>query len=274
MQTLTQEQLTKTARPWFIGACVLGFVAFLGLLAHVFMRYPDSRLSTSTGPTSNIPTWFGADGAGIAYMLFGLLIACLYVYVSMQGTSGHGVWRLGVLLGAALGFAWLVVGVLDAFISAPAAELLLDGAVLIVPVAAGILGASQTGRFGSGPLAGFWCGVAAALLIALSMVAIDVVFASHFLQTSWPQDRHCNLHSGDALAACEISDDLGFAGTILIALPVIMAGLGAIGGAIGLANTRAGQVDAPREDNNSRAPLIFSLIMIVLFVCTILFDLL
>lgn len=273
MQTLTQEQPTRTARFWVIGACVLGYVLFLALLAYVFARYPDSRLSTSTGPKSNIPIWFGADGAGIAYMLFGLLIACLYVYVSIQGTSGRGAWRLGVLLGAALGLAWLVIGILDAFVSTPAAGLLLYGAALIVPVAAGILGASQTGRFGSGSLAGFWCGVAAALLIALSIVVIDTVFASHFLQTSWPQDRHCNLHSGDALTACEISDDLGFAGTILIALPLIMAGLGAIGGAMGLANARGGQVD-PREGNDSRAPLIFSLIMIVLFVCTILFNLL
>jgi hypothetical protein len=274
VRTLPETKSTDTFRPWFIGTCVLGNVAFLGLLAYVFMRYPDSRLSTSTGPKSNIPIWFGADGAAIAYMLFGLLLACLYVYVSVQGTSGGGVWRQGVLLGAALGLAWLVIGVLDAFISVPVVRLLLDGAILIVPVAAGLLGASQTGRFGSGPLAGFWCGVAAALLIALSMVVIDVAFASHFLQTNWPQDRHCNLHSGDALAACEIGDDLGFAGIILIALPVIMAGLGAIGGAIGVANERGGRVDAPREDNNSRAPLIFSLIMTVLFVSTLFFQLL
>jgi hypothetical protein len=274
VQTLTETKPTDTFRPWFIGACVVGFVAFLGLLAYVFMRYPDSRLSTSTGPKSNIPLWFGADGAGIADILFGLLIACLYVYVSIQGTSGRGVWRQGVLLGALLGLAWLVIGVLDAFISAPGAGLLLDGALLIVPAAAGILGASQARRFGGGPLAGFWCGVAAALLIALSIVVIDVVFASHFLQTSWPQDRHCNLHTGDALAACEISDDLGFAGTILIALPVVMAGLGAIGGAIGLANVRGKQVYAPGESKDSRAPLIFSLIMIVLFVATLLFNLL
>ena len=144
MQTLIQAKPTHSARFWFIGACVLGFVLFLALLAYVFMRYPESRLSTSTGPKANIPVWFGANGAGIAYMLFGLLIACLYVYVSVQGTSGPGVWRYGVLLGVQLGAAWFV----------------------IMPIVAGALATRYTRRLGSGPLASFWCGVTAALLIA------------------------------------------------------------------------------------------------------------
>src|SRR5262249_48076043 len=139
VQTRTDTSSTDISRPWFIGACTLGLVAFLGLLAYVFMRYPDARLSTSTGPQSNMPIWFGADGAGIAYMLFGLLIACLYVYVSVQGTLGRGMWRQGVVLGAALGLAWLVIGVLDAITALSAAGLLVDGAILIVPVAAGLL---------------------------------------------------------------------------------------------------------------------------------------
>ena len=149
-------------------------------------------------------------------------------------------------------------------------------ALVIVPLAAGALGTSETGRFGSGALAGFWCGVATALFIAVSTVAIDVVFVSHFMQTSWLTDPVCNIHCGNALAACEIGDDLGFAASTAVGLPLIMAGLGAVGGAIGLAlhpqqgkNVQPGAASAAR----SRAPLISSLVMALVVVAELVFNL-
>jgi hypothetical protein len=114
-------------------------------------------------------------------------------------------------------------------------------------------------------LAGFWCGMAVALLIVLSTLGIDVVVTSQFLQTSWPLDHYSNFHTGDTLAACEISDDLGFASTTLVALPLVMGGLGLIGGAIGLANVREQRASRPPGAQRSRAPLIFSLIMAAIF---------
>lgn len=274
MQTLTQPRSANTSRFWLIGACALGFALFLGLLAYIFARYPDAALSTGTGPKANIPLWFGANGAAITYLLLGVLLAGLYIYVSVQGTSQRGVWRTGAVFGAALGVVWLLVGVINVFISVTPLELALDGALLILPIVAGALGASQTGRFGDGPLAGFWCGLAAALLIALAIIAIDTGFAAHLSQTSWLQDRQCNAHTGDALAACEISDDLGLAASLVVALPILMAGLGAIGGTIGIASTRGQRREAmPTTANPSRAPLFFSLIIVALIAAELLFNL-
>src|SRR5262249_50677415 len=141
----------------------------------------------------------------------------------------------------------------------------LGAGVLGMPVVAGALATSYTGRLGSGPLAGFWCGIAAALLIALSTLVLDVVLTSHFLQGSWLHDHYCNFHTGDALAACEIDDDLGFASNTLVTLPLAMAALGVIGGAFGLANPRERSATTRVGAKSSRAPLIFSLIMAAIF---------
>jgi hypothetical protein len=205
--------------------------------------------------------------------LLGGLISCLYIYVSIQGTPVRGVWRRGVVLGAGLGITWLVIGVCSILIETSALGLVLDAGLLIMPVLAGALGARQTGRFGSGSLAGFWCGIAAAALIALSIVVIDIAFAPHLLQTNWAHDSHCDLHRGDALAACEISDDLGYAASILVILPVIMAGLGMIGGAIGTMTERRRVAKESPVVDNSRAPFIFSLLMVVLFATELLLNL-
>jgi hypothetical protein len=53
---------------------------------------------------------------------------------------------------------------------------------------------------------------------------------------------------------------------ILVAFPLIMAGLGAIGGAIGVATSRGRAHGASSVADNSRAPLIFSALMFVLLV--------
>lgn len=276
MQSLTQRQPDSSLRTPFIVVCIFGYVLFLALLVYIFAQYPDSRLSTSTGPKANIPAWFGAGGAEVAYLALGLLIAGLYVSVCVLGTSTAGVWSRGALLGGALGVGWLVFGVAAALIPMGILGAVPYGALIIVPLAAGAWGTSETGRFGSGALAGFWCGVAAAVFIAVSTVAIDVVFVSHFLQTSWLTDPVCNIHRGNALAACEIGDDLGFAATITVGLPLIMAGLGAVGGAIGLAlQPQQGKNVQPRAASaaRSRVPLIFSLAMALVLVAELVFNL-
>ena len=166
---------------------------------------------------------------------WGLLAPLLMDFIPWSTGSAYaaGVWARGALLGVGLGLVWLA-SVLWRADSDGRFRTFATVALVIVPLAAGALGASETGRFGSGALAGFWCGVAAAVFIAVSTVAIDVVFVSHFMQTSW-LTAPVAISIAAILAACEIGDDLGFAASTAVGLPLIMAGLGAVGGAIGLA---------------------------------------
>jgi hypothetical protein len=88
VQTPAETRPANVLRLWFIGACVLGCVLFLAVLAYIFVRYPAIGVTPNEdGISANIPRWFGATGSSIAYWLIGLLIACLYVYTSVRGTS-------------------------------------------------------------------------------------------------------------------------------------------------------------------------------------------
>src|SRR5262249_3752883 len=273
VQTLTEARQPSVGRRWFGAVCVLGSVALEILLAYVFNRYPGSSLSTGTGPGASVPQWFGANGAATAYMTLGLGISCLYIYVGLQGTGRQGVWRQGVTLGFVLGLGWLVLSVLGLVARTDATGLLLAAAVLIMPTIAGALGARSDGDIIKGALEGFWCGLAAALCIALAVVAVDVAFASSLMESRWAQDSQCHAHLGDALAACEIGGDLGFAATVLVALPAAMAILGAFGGAFGAGYARDRFVAVPRDDNQYRAPIVFLLIMGALFLTELIFNL-
>jgi hypothetical protein len=276
MQAHLRADTTPSITFWrlaLIAGYVFGGLIFLTLLAYVFVRYPDIALTPNEdGVTASIPHWFGATGSSIAYWLLGLLLACLYVYAGVRATADQNAWHEGVVLGAALGGSWIVLGMLGFFVHVPASSL-FAAALLVAPVATGVAVTIRTGRVGRGALAGFLCGLTAALPIVLFTLTSDVTFTAHFLQTSWPLDHYCNFHTGDALAACEISDDLGFASTTLVALPLLTGGLGLLGGAIGATSVRPQRITVSSARIGSRAALFVALTLATIFVAELILRL-
>jgi len=150
--------------------------------------------------------------------------------------------------------------------------------VLGAPLIAGMQSARVGGLARDGALAGFWCGLVVAVLIAAIGVGVDNVFATTLVHTSWSNDPTCPQAAGPALAGCEIGDDLGLVAVELTLLPIVWAGLGAIAGAVGIAASAPAfprktpdraEIAASRAELDSpssvQAPIIFSAIILVLF---------
>src|SRR5215469_5950249 len=212
------------------------FLVLLALVEYTFLRFPTSRLSTGTGPKANVPLWFGADGATIFYLGLGALYAGLYLWVGSQAPRSASAWRRGASLGLVAGGVILAASLLaNALPGLSALRPLGTLTLLLLPGLSGALAARATGRLGDGVLASFWCGLVVAVLLAVSILVVDNAFAATLAQTSWAHDRSCPYPAGSALAGCEIGDDLGFIAIELAALPLLLAGLGVLGGAIGLA---------------------------------------
>jgi hypothetical protein len=158
--------------------------------------------------------------------------------------------------------------------------------VLGAPVVAGLLGARAGHRLLAGALAGFWCGVVSAVLIAGTIVGLDNAFAATLMHTNWLHDPTCPQAAGPALAGCEIGDDLGFVAVELTFIPLVWASLGALGGAVGLAATdRAVSLKAREHMEAStsgavasrhsavKAPFIFVCILLTLFLVELILKL-
>lgn len=271
---------------WFLAMLAVGFVVVLALVDVTFLRFPTSRVSSGTGPKANIPIWLGPDGAGLFYLGLGGVYAGLYLWVGSQSARSARCWRPGAFCGLALGSIWLVVSVVANWLPALGALRPLGLlAFLGLPVVAGMLGARATGLARDGALAGFWCGVVAAVFLAASIIGVDNAFAATLVHTSWAHDPTCPQPAGPALAGCEIGDDLGLVAVELTLLPVLVAGIGAIGGAIGApaAMAMSPQTPPPKDipaggtcingHSGWSGPLIFSCIMLVLFLAEIALNL-
>jgi hypothetical protein len=264
----------------FLAWLALGFLVILGLLEYTFLRFPTSKVSSGTGPKANVPIWFGAEGAGTFYLGLGVFYACLYLWVGAQSGRSGRAWRPGALCGLVVGGTWLLVSLVAAWLPALGAVRAIGLLALFgLPMVAGVLGARTTGRVGDGVLAGFWCGVVAAVLIAGAIIAVDNAFATALVHTSWANDPTCPQPAGPALAGCEIGDDLGFVAIALAVIPLLLAAIGTAGGAIGAASVppqpamRQADHAGPREPSRWRAPLIFSGLMLALFIAEIVFKL-
>ena len=261
---------------WFLALLAAGFGVVLGLLEFTFWRFPSSVASSGTGPKANVAIWLGADRARLAYLGLGAVYAGLYLWVGSQSVRSASAWRPGSLCGLVLGGVWLVVNVVVDWLPAlaplrPPSLLALLGLALL----AGLLGARATGRARDGALAGFWCGLVAAVLIAGSIVAVDNALATTLVHTAWANDPTCPQPAGPALAGCEIGDDLGFVAIALTLIPLLLGSIGAVGGAIGAsaaASPQSPQASPPADTNRLsgwRAPLVFSGAMLALFVAEI-----
>jgi hypothetical protein len=275
----------QSPQRWFVGFLVVGFVVLLSLIEITFLRFPSSRPSSGTGPIANPAIWFGPDGAGLFYLGLGLLYAALYIWVGGRGRQSKGAWPPGAVWGVVSGAVWLLVSAITNWL--PVFSLLRPLSLLLVlgaPIVAGLRGVKLGDRLRDGALAGFWCGVVGAVLIAGIIVGLDNVFATTLMHTGWMHDPTCPYAAGPALAGCEIGDDLGLVAVELTFLPLIWAGLGAVGGAVRLADrgpstkTRehaivsAGGVVAGR-DSALTGPIIFGCILLTLFVAEVILKL-
>jgi hypothetical protein len=269
----------QTADLSFVGGLAAGFLVLLALIEITFLRFPSSRLSSGTGPKANVAIWFGGDGAGFFYLALGLAYAALYVWVGARASRLEGGWPVGAFWGLVSGGVLLVVGAITDWLPAfgglrPLSLLLALGA----PVVAGLLGARASHRLMDGVVAGFWCGVVSAVLLAGTIVGLDNAFATTLMHTSWMHDPTCPQAAGPALAGCEIGDDLGLVAVELTFVPLIWAILGAIGAAAGLA--AADQVVTSKTGNQTavsasgtvasrqseaRGPTIFVVVLLILF---------
>ena len=252
---------------WFPGLVAAGFAVLLALLEVTFLRFPSSAGSSGTGPKANVAIWFGTDGAGLFYLGLGLVYAGLYLWVASQSAPSANSRRAGAVWAVAAAAVWLVVSVITNLL--PALVLLRPLGLLVVfgaPLIAGMLSAKVGGLARDGALAGFWCGLVIAVLIAAIGVGVDNVFATTLMHTSWSSDPTCPQPAGPALAGCEIGDDLGLVAVELTLLPIVSAGLGAIAGAVGIAaSAPAIPRKTPDRPSSVQAPIIFSGIMLVLF---------
>jgi hypothetical protein len=261
---------------WFLALLATGFLLVVGLLEFTFLRFPSSVGSSGTGPKANVAIWLGADGARLAYLGLAAVYAGLYLWVGSQSLKSASAWRPGALCGLVLGGVWLVVNVLVDWLPA-LAPLRSLGLLALLGLAflAGLLGARATGLARDGALAGFWCGLVAAVLIAGSIVAVDNAFATTLVNSTWANDPTCPQPAGPAFAGCEIGDDLGFVATVLTLVPLLLSGVGALGGVLAASTTARPESRnaSPPETANRlygwRAPLVFSGAMLALFVAEI-----
>ncbi len=284
---MTRLALADWYDRWFLGLLAAWFVVLLALIELTFLRFPSSRDSSGTGPKANVAIWFGSDGAGLFYLGLGLVYAGLYLWVASQSARSANSRRVGAVWGLASASVWLVVSVITNL--QPGLVLLRPFGLLVVlgaPLIAGMQSAKVGGLARDGALAGFWCGIVVAVLIAAIGVGVDNVFASTLAHTSWSNDPTCPQPAGPALAGCEIGDDLGLVAVELTLLPIVWAGLGAIAGAVGIAASvpevprktpdRA-EIAASRAElerpSGVQAPIIFSGIMLVLFLTEIVLKL-
>jgi hypothetical protein len=260
----------------------LGFVVLLALIWYTFLRYPASIAGSGTGPKASLPIWLGDSGAMIAYLILGAVIALLYIGVAAVGArASHPAdeqpWRIGAALALLSGATWLILGVAAKLFSPLEPVSALSPLLIItLPGLSGLLAARRSGQLATGALAGFWCGATLAILFGVVTITLDHLFVGTLLRTTWAHDTHCAAHMGDALAACELSDDLGFVATMLTLFPFAGWLFGALGSAIGvsLAPKDLSETQPPTPKANPLlAPAIFSGALAAIFVVELIWNL-
>jgi hypothetical protein len=217
-------------------------VAFVALVAIILLiAYPPAA-NPSAPHATLLEAWLG-DGARVAEVGIGALIAAAFVGVTVFGTRHRGravalPWLVGSAAGGIAGLG-LVLSGLVAELSAPVASPPGGGfpffplATFGAPLVAGLLVGKLTGRVEAGLLGGFWCGLALGLVNAVGTPGSDLLLANHLASTAWRANPGCAGLAGTALAGCAVRDDLGGAAMLMLVLPLIGAGWGVLGGLLG-----------------------------------------
>ncbi|MBA2286812.1 MAG: hypothetical protein H0W02_15145 [Ktedonobacteraceae bacterium] len=111
-------------------------------------------------------------------------------------------------------------------------------------------------------------------MIALSTIVQDVLFADTLTRTVWSHDTTtvCKYRHGLSYQSCEIGDNLGGIATLLVALPIIGAILGAISSTITvLFIGKEKKSSSPFTwRGEGRSPLVFTIIVFVVFLVEVL----
>ncbi|MBA2680063.1 MAG: hypothetical protein H0U76_16905 [Ktedonobacteraceae bacterium] len=265
-----------TWRKIFLYGFILTVVAVVALLGYLFfLRYAD----LSSSGDANLPIWVGNTWGNIVYFLMSVAFMGFYLWIAIQGTRPNEMrsWQIGALLGVPLGLLSLIVGIIanlfkptDPLGSGEQSVLLLLG--LLACLVAGVWGARREGRVSAGIVAAFWCAFFQVLLIALSTILQDVLFADVLTRTVWSNDTAtvCKYRHGLSYQSCEIGDNLGGVASLLVAWPIIGAVVGAISSVVAALFIRNGRKRSTFSWRmEGRAPLIFTIVMIVVFLIEI-----
>src|SRR5690349_23293366 len=146
-----------------VGGCLVG----LAFVAISIRTYPASTEQTAL--------YYGAAA---------LLILCgivAFLTTSPRTAEGADLLRLGTIFGVTSGAFWVVeiaAGNLVA-VDSDVTHVVYRIATLIaafLPLVAGVVAAYQTGRFRSGVIVGFWCGLVSGMIGFLALVSISYFF--------------------------------------------------------------------------------------------------
>jgi hypothetical protein len=225
-----------------VGVVSGGALLLLGLVTlALFVEFPQ----VMTTGDANLQRWIGPDAARLSFLGLALAVGGGASWVVWQGTRVRETgtaWWLGAATGTAAGLATAVLslvmgGMATSSAGLQAPPLVATAALLLGPLAVGLIAAQASGRTGAGAIAGFSCALLLVLLAAVGMLAADSLFAQRLLQTAWvgyrSGDPLCSGVHGATLLGCAVGDDLGFAATLLILGPVLGLGLGTLAGLIG-----------------------------------------
>jgi hypothetical protein len=250
---------------------------FLVLLAYIlFVAFPAVA---ETGD-AQLQVWLGPQGARFGYMLIAALIAASYIWVTVYGTRGQEAaaaypWLAGALVGGIAGLVYVSLAVVAGWL-AWQNPLFLFGLILVAaPVVAGNRVGRATGQARSAAVGGFWCGLALAQVVATGWAVRDLVLASWLAHSVWVgetfRDPPCSM-GGTILAACEIGDDLGGLAIQLLTLPLLSAGLGALASLPWRAATAPQAQVGPGWSWAVAAPVVFSVVMVVVLTVEVTFT--
>ncbi|MBA2286813.1 MAG: hypothetical protein H0W02_15150 [Ktedonobacteraceae bacterium] len=202
------------------------------------------------------PAIAGSFADNVGYSCFCLLLLCAYGWLGLRATSLKSTIALPALrqevrvsLYSTLSFAitYLLLCLLESLLWSKGVVLyprqnilaidhMLNSFLVTVPFVAWLIftligsssAVSHSRRISTGSMVGLWSGLTMALGVVLISLALNYALMGLLLPTSWSYDPICR--SSSDLAACELGDTLGGSTSALLALPLLGAGLGTLGG--------------------------------------------
>jgi hypothetical protein len=252
-------------RQQLIGWVVIGWVVVLALLGYLFV----SGIVVGGTGDAGLPTWVGATRAGLSFWLLAAAVAALYVAVAVTGTRLSArrwalTWQRGTRFGLALGAGWLVLLGLSNLVTtsqplAGAEQVLAYLAAAGVMLYGAVVAARESSSIGAAPQTAFWPAVVLAVCFALIELLMATLFGDHLARAAWAGDLGCQILTGAAHRSCVVGDAIGSALTLVVALPLAGAALGAFGGMGGFGfSSRMTPLAGTENMAAMREPMIFA----------------
>ena len=206
-------------------------------------------------------------------LLLAALLCGAYAGVGWWGAgarAGGYPWRAGAAIGGGAGLA-LVLQILVTDLQAAPVPNFAAPLPALAAVLAGFLGTRATGQVPLGILAGFWCGLVLALVVATGLATTDLLLADRLAQTTWAaqaagSNGPCLGATGAPLAGYMISDDLGGAAFGLLLWPLVSLLPAGIGGVLGRAGAPVRNAPPAEWRRALAGPALFSTLIAILTV--------